>query len=352
MDLTTAEHIADLITKKHSLEITDKAHADIELSVFRAKNSRWVTVSSDLIDGDVDALLGCAKDISQALGTETLAISCYDSDYLFMNLIDAQKGVDIWASCGRFPAGKAPRRSNYAAWKSYVGDAEAFRNAMRATYTFAEECLYAVEPMLSLPVTQSIGDGIDGSDVFRFYYKYSKREETVRPPVFGCIIREIYFHTGADPNVVLFQNQGDSSHGVAVCLTGPCIYNNQVNVTSICLQIHDKHGEWVLIPIELKTKEFSNGVQGLYGECREIRIPPAVSQELPWKKKMGLEFRHSIGIRFFLSRNGDVGESNDTLGDLHVILIPLQNFSGQHGLVLRPYQGNEYAEWNCDHKKT
>lgn len=344
MDSMNADHIADLFTKKRSLEKTDKDNADIEISVFKPENSSWITVFSDLIDGDVDALLDYAKELSRELKTETLAISCFDSDYLFMNLIDAQSGVDAWASCGIYPDGKAPRRSNYAAWKSYVGDAETFRNAMRTKYTFAEECLLAVEPLLSLPVTQSMSGNSDYSEASHFYFKFTQRGESVRPPAFGCTVRPVYFEFGEPPNVVTFENHGDASRGVAVCLAGPCIDNRQVDVTSVCLQLLDNRGEWVFIPIDLEMREFSDGIQRLYGECRDIRIPAAVSQELPWKKRSDLEYRRSIRIRFSLAYKGAFRETDVKLGDLHVILIPLQNFSGQYGLVLEHHPTNEYPE--------
>lgn len=334
-DSLSAEHIVQMFAQKHNLEKADKEVADMELAVFRPQNSSWMTVVSDLIDGDAEILLALAKEISRELKTEVLAISCFDSDYLFLNLLDVQNGVDAWASCGSFPGGKAPRRSNFAAWKASIGDMESFRTAMRSKYTFAEECLYAVEPLLGLPVAQSMRGEPDSAEAVHVYFKYSQKEERVCPPAFGCRIREIFYRVGENPNVVSFQNQGGASRGVAVCFTGPCIHDRQAEVTSVCLQLHDHRGEWVFVPVNLQMIEFSDGIQRLYGECRDVRIPPAVSEKLPLKKKMDLEFQRSISIRFSVTDKGRAGNADNRLGDLHVVAIPLQNFSGQCGLVLK-----------------
>ena len=66
-----------------------------------------------------------------------------------------------------------------------------------------------------------------------------------------------------------------------------------------------------------------------------LRVPSAVPEDLPYKKKIDMEFKRSIGVRFFLT--ADIPEDSiDTLGNLHVILIPLSNFSGQGGWVMKP----------------
>jgi hypothetical protein len=300
------------------------------------ENGSWITVVSDVIDSAMDDLLQCAKEISQAFQTETIAISCMDSDYLLMNLFDAPNEIDAWASCGRYPDGKAPRRSNFAAWEPYVSDVSAFRHAMKAKYLFAEDCLKAIEPLLTLPVSQSMycGDDIEHASVVHFYCKSESREEESRPPAFRCSMPPLFFVTGQQ-NVVTFNNQGGASRGVAVCLAGPCISERQIDVASIYLQFHDNRGEWNFLPVDVKETVFQNGVKGMYGECRDIRIPFAVPENLPWKKKMDMEFQRGISVRFTLTVAAQYVGSGESINDLHVILIPLKNFSGQSGAVLK-----------------
>ena len=124
--------IAAVLTEGRDLSAVDnEEEADIALSVFTVADSPWITVCSDLIEGDFEELGAKARRLSETLQTQTLALACLDSDYFCMNLIDAANGADLWAANGRMTEGKAPRRSSLAPWKRYVSDIEAFKRTMR-----------------------------------------------------------------------------------------------------------------------------------------------------------------------------------------------------------------------------
>lgn len=335
-NIDCAQRISALLMHKHGLQPSEQADADIELLVCQPENSRWITLCSDLFEGDTEALLEHTKLLSRKMKTVAVAIACLDSDYLLMNLIDAPNETDIWASCGRFPEGKAPRRSYFAAWKPYVTDTEAFRNAMRTRYPFAEDCLSAVEPLLSLPEAQgllSLHDGADTGGVSVLYFKHTEKPASLCPTTFGKSLISNSTYSLYNDNLIHFLNQSEASQGVAIALAGPCITDDQVEVTSICLQLHDNRGKWVHIPIELEKKTFADGVVRLYGECPELRIPPAVSPNLPTRKQIDLMFQRTIIVRFSLAPKERC--MPPALGDLHVILIPLKHFQGQYGFALR-----------------
>ena len=149
--------IAAVLTEGRDLSAVDnEEEADIALSVFTVADSPWITVCSDLIEGDFEELGAKARRLSETLQTQTLALACLDSDYFCMNLIDAANGADLWAANGRMTEGKAPRRSSLAPWKRYVSDIEAFKRTMRGKYVFAEACLDGLEPLLSLPVLHCV----------------------------------------------------------------------------------------------------------------------------------------------------------------------------------------------------
>ena len=63
------------------------------------------------------------------------------------------------------------------------------------------------------------------------------------------------------------------------------------------------------------------------------RMPgiPAVAEHLPWKKKMEMEFDRAVIVRFSLT----AAVTDSPIGDLHVILIPLENVPGQLGVCLK-----------------
>lgn len=169
-----ADALAFLTTMGKGLSLTEnRDEADLGLTVVWNDESPWIAVVSDFFDEDPPALLAAAKTLSRQMSTTALAIYCYDSDYLFLNLIDAPKNVDIWANCGTFPDGSVPRRSSFYAWRRYVNDVDAFSDAMREERAFAEECLYDVEPMLALPSSQSIfGVGEELKDYSTRQYFY------------------------------------------------------------------------------------------------------------------------------------------------------------------------------------
>lgn len=335
-DVDWVQRISALLMQKHGLRPAEQADADIELLICQPENSRWITLCSDLFEGDTEALLEHTKLLSREMETAAVAIACLDSDYLLLNLIDAPNKTDIWASCGRFPEGKAPRRSHFAAWKPYVTDTAAFRNAMRTRYLFAEDCLPAVQPLLSLPEAQgllSLHDGADADNIFSLRFKYTEKPVSLCPPTFGKSLLCQDTYSLHHDNLINFLNQGEASQGVAVCLAGPCMTDDQAEVASICLQHKDSRGKWVHIPIELEKKTFADGIARLYGECPELRIPPAVPSNLPTKKQMDLVFQRTITVRFSLAPKESC--TPPVLGDLHVILIPLKHFQGQYGVALK-----------------
>lgn len=186
-ELDFAQIAAVLTEGRDTSAVDSEEEADIMLSVFTMSDSPWITVCSDLIDGDFEELGAKARRLSETLQTQTLAMVCLDSDYFCMNLIDAANGADLWAANGRMTEGKAPRRSSLAPWKRYVSDIEAFKRTMRGKYVFAEECLDGLEPLLSLPVLQGEAGGDElpeDAGIHRFYYVLNRQENKKVPPKF------------------------------------------------------------------------------------------------------------------------------------------------------------------------
>lgn len=342
--------IAAVLTEGRDTSAVDsEEEADIMLSVFTMSDSPWITVCSDLIDGDFEELGAKARRLSETLQTQTLALACLDSDYFCMNLIDAANGADLWAANGRMTGGKAPRRSSLAPWKRYVSDIEAFKRTMRGKYVFAEECLDGLEQLLSLPVLQGEAGGDElpeDAEIHRFYYVLNRQENKKVPPRFNYNLPSchyVYFE-GNKENVIGFLNQGGKSKGVGVWLSGPCIWKHEFRATKTMLQMRGAHDEWQFVPIEMKEATTADGVSGLYGECADLRIPPAVPEGLPWKRKMDMEARRAIRIRFSLEKD-QAKKDAEEYGDLQVTMIPLQNVSGQSSWVMTCYPKKTWKEW-------
>ena len=299
--------IAAILTEGWDTSAVDsEEEADMMLSVFTMSDSPWITVCSDLIDGDFEELGAKARRLSETLQTQTLAMACLDSDYFCMNLIDAENSADLWAANGRMTEGKAPRRSSLAPWKRYVSDIEAFKRTMRGKYVFAEECLDGLEPLLSLPVLQGEAGGDElpeDAGIHRFYYVLNRQENKKVPPKFksNIISYHYMYFKGFEENVLGVNNQGGKSKGVGVWLSGPCIWKHEFRVTKTMLQMRGTRDEWRFIPIEMKEVTTADGVSGLYGECADLRIPPAVPEGLPWKRLSCFPRVRSTRKRFGLS---------------------------------------------------
>ena len=103
------DRLVSMLTDGKKLRRVDKAEeANIIIAIIPGRESGWLTVASDLFEEDIEQTVTLAKKLSVLLQRETLVIGCLDSDYLFLNLLDDRSGTDAWASCGRYPDGRAP----------------------------------------------------------------------------------------------------------------------------------------------------------------------------------------------------------------------------------------------------
>ena len=75
--------------------------ADGLLALLVGEDSEWITVCSDLLpleEPEQFAPLGNA--LSAALHTDVLGIACFDSDFLWLNLLNADEKLDGWVGIG------------------------------------------------------------------------------------------------------------------------------------------------------------------------------------------------------------------------------------------------------------
>ena len=318
--------------------------ADIRILVLKQPGSRWVTVASDLFDSDPEAAQNTSRELAQVFGCPALMAGCFDSDYLYLNLLDPAHKVDVWAANGRFPDGRAPRRSNFAGWKGYVSDVERFRQAMRQRHVFAEDCLPEVAPLLGIPAEQLSclpEDKIEGAESSVFFFRAESGAAAAEPPRFEAGIHNTYYQLGAGPVLASFINQGGASRGVGVAFGGPCFDRRKVSIERLQLQTHDRRGQWVLTPVELNKTTDASGRSWMYGECPSLPIPEAVPATLPPKAKQDKEFQRAITVRFTAGNHPKKTSEIALDDDMYIVLIPLANRSGQKGVCLQSPRGSD-----------
>ena len=82
----------------------DKEEFEAMIAIFAPKEGDWITVASDVIQWEsAEEVSAYLTPFSKDIGTDVLAVSCFDSDYLFINWINAKRKVDASDECGQKP---------------------------------------------------------------------------------------------------------------------------------------------------------------------------------------------------------------------------------------------------------
>ena len=338
--------VAQLTTDKGLTPVESIDEADVRILVLKQPGSQWVTIVSDLFDADPETAESVSRDLAQALGIPVLMVGCFDSDFLYLNLLDPAHNVDAWAATGCFLGERAPRRSNFTRWQGYVTDVERLRRVMRKRYVFAEECLSDVAQLLDIPVEQLSclpEDDTSGTETSVFLFRADSSTEMTEPPKFKAEMYDVHYHLGAGPVLVSFINEGGASKGVGVAFGGPCFDRHKVKIERMQLQTHDRKGEWILAPVELNKTTDANGHSWMYGECPSLPIPEAIPDTLPPGVRQKKEFQRAIGVRFFVGNHPNKLREIDSDDDMYIVLIPLANKSGQKGVCLK--SPRSFSSW-------
>ena len=342
-DKALADSIASSVASSRGWKRVDNPdEADVTTVIASSETSPWIAVVSDAFDGDLDAAIHAAQGLSEYLQTDALVIGCFDSDYLFLNMLNPSDGIDLWASCGSAAVAglSGMRRSNFRAWSRRVKDIDAFRNIMKQPRDFAEDCLSDLEEILDLPVMQSTGSGEDWSGVsesYQYYYVVAEEVESGDPPVLEWHLPPAYAPSEGQENIISAINRGGASRGLAIAFMGEDVEKSKVAVYTATVQVRDRRGEWALYPLEIQEKEDAIGQKMLYGELPSLPIPEKVSERLPWKKRMEREYQRSIALRYVPESLHPYHEGSRLTG-LTVHMIPLKNWQGQCGWRGRPME--------------
>ena len=113
--------------------------ADGLLALLVGEDSEWITVCSDLLpleEPEQFAPLGNA--LSAALHTDVLGIACFDSDFLWLNLLNADEKLDGWVGIGSGRELGFSRRNKLTPWKKKVRDYARFAQCARESYIVAD----------------------------------------------------------------------------------------------------------------------------------------------------------------------------------------------------------------------
>lgn len=323
--------IREWMASKQFAPCAAETDADGAFAIVTGDDCQWISVYSDLLSFEEPGrYTEIAGPLSAELHTDVLGISCFDSDYLYLNLVNSEEKTDAWIGIGSTSGLGIKRRSGLSAWKKKVSDHKAFSESAKKDYVCAEEFLSEAEQFLALPAVQSAASyeylkafGLDKKAKY-FYFKLPdamKTKEPVKlvPHTYSCMPCFL-----GKPSVVNGINVGGESRGLSVYFLGPYVENDEITFSDTCF-VKWKNNRTEPVPFALTKVQLSDGQWAYYYHDPGFRIPPKVDDRLPMSKRMRVESERSIIVRF-------VPHGNATkLLDITVALVPDKNPEGQTG---------------------
>lgn len=267
------------------------------------------------------------KPLSALLKTDILSVACFDSDYLFLHMINEAEKTDAWANVGHNPEGKFPRRTKFSDWKNKVNDLEKFKKCIRQKYDFAEEVLESLEDVLNLSYkqsticTESVEDFEDNHNLVKMCFSLpdvQKESTNLKIKTFGLTACKI-----GEFNYVSAINQGGSSRGLAIAFTGDYVENDEITFTDVTLEYDFTSTSRKSIPVQLEKQQLPDGKWAYCWKNTTVLIPEKVKDGLSPKRQMDLQYKRQLGIRFTPQ-----GNPRKVL-DICLHFIPLSNQLGQ-----------------------
>lgn len=329
--------ISEWMAAQQYLPTASKMDADGAVAIIASGDCPWISVYSDLLTfEDPKKCTEISAPMSSKLHTDVLGISCFDSDYLYLNLINIEDKTDAWIEIGSALGVGIKRRSGLAAWKNKVSDFPNFSENTKKKYVFAEEFLAVIEPCLGLPAIQSSASyeylqdfGLDKNAKY-FYFKLSnemKAKDSTKLVSYMYSCMPCFLD---QPSVVGGINIGGESRGLSVCFLGSYVENDEITFSDVCF-VKWKNNQTELAPFELTKVQLSDGRWAYYYHDSGFRIPPKVDDRLPMPNRLQMEREHSIIVRFIPHGNPR------KILDITVVLVPDKNPEGQTG----------WNAWHC-----
>ncbi len=323
--------LTEMMTAANYLPAENAAEADAAVAIL-GTDSEWISVYSDFFEfGEPKQFQDIARPISERLHTDVLGIACFDSDFMFMNLINTEQKLDAFARIGGGYGVK--RRSNFNAWKNKVTDLDAFKRcAAENEYAFAEEFLMDTAQYTGLNEELAISsyDTLGELELpVQKRYLYFKLPDTVEQVPPKLVFRSAGSRgpcTDGKQTWVEVLNIGGASRGLSVFFIGQYIENDEISFSDLYLETGYRGTR---TPFELKKVRLIDGRLAYYYNAPEYKIPKAVKDGLSWMKKFDEESKRVIRVAF--TSHGDERRRRDTI----IVVSPDGNPEGQCAWIYR-----------------
>lgn len=313
--------------KKQGFEVaSDESDADGTLNIYAPKESDWISVCSDLIDFEnAEDSKKFIMPLSGKFSTDVMSVGCFDSDYLFVHLMNENEKMDGWINIGRYDGMPFPRRTALTAWKKRIGEMDRLKEIVHTKYVFAEDAMEALGELMDLPYQQgcisegSIPDLKDSGDVVTLFLVMKDSDSKRELPKLEIPMYDLMPCREGKDSCVFVVNKGGKGRGIAIALHLNSKEDLDVEFRDVRLEYDLGHSPRKCIPIELEKCKATNGQWMYWWEDRNFQIPPKVNQNLSLTKIMDLEYYREFGVRF--TPYGNIRK----FLDIRVVFIPLEN---------------------------
>ena len=347
------QYISQWMAAQQYLPAASEDEADASVAVISDNDSKWFSVYSNLFSFEnPKSFSELAIPMSTALHSDILGILCFDSDYLYLNLIDATENIDARVEIGSDPDLGINRQTNLSAWKNKTVDYHRFKESVQKQYIFAEDALAELAPCIELPDMYSMAsyshlNDLDlGKSASYMHFKLSDNMVADEPPKLIPFMNSLNPYFLDQPHIEEVINSGRKSKGLSVYFLGSYVEDEDITFSDVSF-VKSKNGQSLNVPIELKKIQLSDGQWAYYFHDPDFKILPKVDDRLPAKKRTAVEFERGICIRFVPHGNPR------KILDITVALVPDENPDGMFSWnVLQQYGSKaeliaKYNESQC-----
>lgn len=282
------------ILSEKGLHFTDDPQgADGQIHCITQEESAWFSISGEcLAHDDPASCAAIASPLSALLHTDVMGISCFDSDYLYLNLINSDEKLDGWIGVGSGKDIGITRRSSISAWKKKAADYAGLSAKVKQKYPVAEMFLSDVADTLGMNFHQSSFSGEDAGDVLQFTWYYIENSPTSGKAQFAHYPMDFPCVMGQETRVSAV-NLGTASQGLSIYFTGPYVEHEEITFSDVKILCMDISKE-----ISLNKEQTASGRWVYAWHDPDFSIPSAPPRRMHKDKRRVMEYERRITVAF------------------------------------------------------
>lgn len=273
--------------------------ADGVLALLAGGDSEWITVCTDLLpleEPEQFAPLGNA--LSAQLHADVLGIACFDSDYLWLNLLNADENADGWLGIGSGRELGFTRRNKLTPWKKKVRDYARFAQSAGENHIVADGFLYDNADNLGLPREQSsmgvryLEEAAPERVAARLYFRQREELRVTEQVELGHYENNLPCLPGYENHLSAI-NLGAAGTGLTIWFLVPGGDPEAVTFENVRLRQDQQ-----FMPIELAWAQMPDGRWAWHWHDPELPVLPAVTGRMKQEKRRELEAQRRFTIHF------------------------------------------------------